>query len=263
MPQPDHDLFLAVLIVLLGAPMGSFAALLADRLPRGRPVIVTRSQCESCQSVLRWHHLIPILSWIALRGRCATCNAHIPARLLQAELAGLGLAVLAVWAGLGVLGAAIFWCLLALILSDLRFFRLPDALTVALLLLALAAAYWPDGPGEITRPDALLRAALGGAVGAGAFWALAAGYAVLRGHAGMGIGDIRLMAGLGALIVPVADWHGLALMTLIAGLSGILLGVTSSLLRGKSLRRTLRLPFGACLCGAAIMIYTASGLTLL
>ena len=203
MGTQETELIWTVLLLMLGAPMGSFAALLADRLPRGRPVILTRSRCDSCQTVLRWFELIPILSFLALRGRCRSCAAPIPARLWQAELAGLGLAGLALWSGLGLWGAVLFWCLLALILSDLRFFRLPDPLTAAFFVLACAAALWPAGAGGATDPARALQAVAGGAVGAGLFWALAGVYRLWRGHDGMGAGDIRLMAGLGAMIVPL------------------------------------------------------------
>lgn len=258
MHQTDSAAILAVLILLLGAPMGSFAALLADRLPRGQPVIFTRSRCDRCGTSLRWHELVPLISYLLLRGRCATCGATIPARLWQAELAGIALAALALWAELGLVGAAVFWCLLALILSDLRFYRLPDPLTGALVFLACVAAFWPMA-GPAADWSGLGRAVMGGAIGAGVFWALSAGYLALRGRHGMGAGDIRLMAGLGALVVPQAGWLVLALLTLIAGLSGLALGLCRARRRGRGLRRHLRLPFGACLASAAIIVLSASG----
>jgi len=245
---------LTVLIVLLGAPVGSFAALLADRLPRGMPVAFPRSRCAGCGAVLRWRELVPILSFLILRGRCAHCAAAIPPRLFEAELAGLALGGLAAWAGLGLAGAAVLWCLLALILADLWYFRLPDMLTGALFVLALAVPALPpglDGPAL-----ARLGLALAGAgVAAGLFLALALAYRALRGRDGMGAGDIRLMAGIGALVVPAAGWTGLAMVTLIAGLAGLGLGAVQSLRRRRPLRHGMRLPFGAFLAMAAIPVW--------
>ena len=258
MEQFEAEALYAVMSLLLGAPMGSFAALLADRLPRGRPVVLTRSRCESCGGILRWWELVPLVSFIMLRGRCAQCGGRIPARLWQAELAGLALAALALWAGLGLLGAMVFWCLLALILSDLRFYRLPDVLTGALVVLACGLALWPPG-GSAWDWAGLGQAVLGGTVGVAVFWALGAVFRLLRGRVGMGAGDIRLMAGLGALIVPAAGWDGLALMTLIAGLSGIALGLMRAARRGRGPTRQIRLPFGACLAGAAIVVRVHAG----
>lgn len=100
---------LPALTLLLGAPMGSFAAFMADRLPRGEPVMLARSSCRSCGQVLRWWEMIPILSYVVLRGRCARCGDKIPPRLFQAELAGLALGGLAVWADMGLVGAMALW----------------------------------------------------------------------------------------------------------------------------------------------------------
>jgi len=248
------DQVIAVLIVLIGAPMGSFAALLAERLPCGRPVVRARSICAGCNAALRWWELIPIFSFIFLRGLCARCGAAIPARLLEAELAGLALGGLAVWAGLGLAGALVLWCLLALILCDLWRFRLPDVLTAALLVLALTvAALSPGTNGSLAARTGLALAGAG--IGFGAFLAISLAYRMLRGRAGMGAGDIRLMAGIGALIVPSAGWVGLAMVTLIAGLAGIGLGLVQSLRRQRSLRGAMRLPFGACLGMATIAVW--------
>ncbi|MEQ9261381.1 MAG: prepilin peptidase [Roseovarius sp.] len=256
--EPWFDPVLPVLLVLLGAPMGSFAALLAQRLPRGAPVLITRSRCDACGQALRWWELLPLLSFLALRGRCARCGAAIPPRLLQAELAGLALGALAAWAGAGLIGALALWCLLALTLSDLGSFRLPNPLTFALLLLALAVAAWPPGKGLSPELESLSHAALGAALGAGVFLAISIAYKALRGRPGMGEGDIRLMAGIGALILPAAGWQGLFMVTLIAGLSGIALGLLRALRRGRSLRARMRVPFGACLAMAASAVYLAA-----
>ena len=243
---------LPVLIVLLGAPMGSFAALLAERLPRGEPVLLARSRCRGCGQALRWWELVPVLSHIGLRGRCARCSATIPARLLQAEIAGLALGLLAVWAGVGLLGALALWCLLALILADLGHYRLLDALTLSLLLLALAI---PSAPPDL---EALWRAAIGACVGAGIFQAISLAYRLLRGRAGMGAGDVRLMGGIGALVVPAAGWEGLGMVTLIAGLAGLVLGASRALRRGRALSARTPVPFGACLAMAAAFVWLAA-----
>ncbi|MEO0498773.1 MAG: prepilin peptidase [Pseudomonadota bacterium] len=251
------DRILPVLTILLGASMGSFAAFLADGLPRGKPVIFARSSCDSCGQILRWYEMVPVLSYLALRGRCARCGATIPFRLLQAELAGLAIGVVAVWAGVGLIGAMALWCLLALILSDLWHYRLPNALTLGLLLLALAIAAFPRGAGS-PNMGLFWQAVLGAAVGAGIFYAIAWLYLVLRGRIGMGAGDIYLMGGVGALVVPVSGWVGLGMVTLIAGLAGLLLGVLRAVRRGRSLSTKTPVPFGACLAMAAAIVWIAA-----
>lgn len=232
------------LLAPLGAAMGSFAALLADRLPRAEAVVMARSACRSCGTVLAGRDLVPILSWLSLRGRCRHCGARIPGWLWQAEWAGLGLGLLAaVWGGGGwdALAAALWlWCLLALALTDLRVFRLPDVLTAALLVLGLAVA-WPDWRG----------AGLGAAVGAGVFLALRWGYRAAAGRQGMGLGDVKLMAGIGAGLGAAA----LPLVMLIASGAGLGLALLRAWRRRRRLRRLGRVPFGAYLAAAAVAVW--------
>jgi leader peptidase (prepilin peptidase) / N-methyltransferase len=243
-------------IALIGPAMGSFAALLADRLPRGEGVVAARSRCRSCRTPLAPRDLVPLLSFAVLRGRCRHCGTAIPAWVWQAELAGLGLGVLAValaedWMQAGV-SALWLWCLLALTLCDLRAFRLPDVLTLALLVLGIGVA-WPDWPA----------AALGAVLGAGTFLALRLGYHALTGREGMGMGDVKLMAGIGAGLGAEA----LPMVALIAAGSALLaagLGTVRAAFRvaagprGGSRRRVRRLaavPFGAWLSVAAMAVW--------
>lgn len=231
-------------VVMLGPAMGSCAALLAERLPRGEPVVAARSCCRSCGAALGARDLVPILSWLALRGRCRSCGARIPVRLLHAEIAGLGLGATAAGLATGpletVAGALWLWCLLALAMADLRAFRLPDPLTGALLVFGLAAS-WPDWDG----------AALGAALGAGVFLALRLGYRALAGRDGMGLGDVKLMAGLGAGLGAAE----LPLVALIASVSALTVAVLRAWRRGRRLRRLGRVPFGAWLAAAGAAVW--------
>jgi leader peptidase (prepilin peptidase) / N-methyltransferase len=249
------------LIALAGPAMGSFAALLADRLPRGEGVVAARSRCRSCKAPLGARDLVPILSYLWLRGRCRHCGAAIPGWVGQAEWAGLGLGLLAVGlsggtpqagvaqaglaqAGLAQAGLAALWlwCLLALALSDLRAYRLPDVLTGALLALGFAMT-WPDWDG----------AALGAAVGAGAFAALRLAYRALAGREGMGFGDVKLMAGIGAGLGAPA----LPMVALIAAGGALIAAAGTALRRGRLPRRRSAVPFGAWLSAAAVAVWVA------
>ncbi len=248
-----------VLVVVLGPAMGSAAALLADRLPRGDPVGLTRSRCRSCGRVLGARELVPVLSWLWQRGRCAGCGAAIPAWLLQAEIAGLALGIGAALVGAGagqvLLGALVLWCLLALTLADLRHFRLPDALTAALLVLAIGLAVIGDGRHWPGWPERLAGALAGAALVAGAFAALRAAYRWRSGREGLGAGDVKLMAGIGALTGPGA----LAVVTLVAGVSALAVAGWRARARGRRLRRDARLPFGAFLAMAAALVWLLTG----
>lgn len=234
---------LSSLFLLLIAPaIGSFMGVLTDRLPRGEDVIRSPSRCRRCDTRLGPRDLVPILSYAAQRGRCRHCGAPVPGYLWLMEIAALGLAALAILRG-GELwevwcSAALLWLLLTLAVCDLIWFRLPDGLTAALAALCLGTAL----------ASGFFLYALGGAlIGVGAFWLLRIAYRAARGREGLGLGDVKLMAGLGALVGP----HDLPLLVLIAALAALL----AALLTRGGLRRDLPLPFGAALAAAGALLW--------
>ncbi|GEO82846.1 prepilin peptidase [Pararhodospirillum oryzae] len=227
-------------LTLFGLVVGSSAHTLADRLPPGRPLAWARSRCDSCARRLRFWEMIPVVSWLALRGRCATCRAALPRSLLAAEVLG-GLL------GAGIAGAvsdpllAGFGVLLALpmgaiALIDARLGVVPDRLTLALAVLALAwraratfpsfpafplaapEGAWLAGEGLAMAEQVLLPAlGLGALLGLGA-WTLRAVHARLRGREGLGSGDVGLFAAAGVAL-PVET---LPVFLIAAGLGGLL-----------------------------------------
>lgn len=226
---------MTVLFVLLAAPfVGSFLGVVADRLPRGEPLALDRSRCRACGRTLGPRELLPLLSWLAQRGRCRGCGSAIPHWLPGMEAAAL---LLAVWAAavlpepLLLPGLLLGWTLLTLAVIDLQTGLLPEPLTLPLLAGGLAvngalAGGWPA--------DALAGAALGW----GLFAALILLYRAVRGRDGMGWGDATLLAAGGAW----TGWPGLPGTVLIAALGGLLVAVLSG-------RRTAdaELPFGPAL----------------
>jgi leader peptidase (prepilin peptidase)/N-methyltransferase len=225
------------LLVTLAAPcVGSFLGLVADRLPKGRGVVLGRSRCAGCGTELRWHELIPIGSWIAQGGRCRHCGARIGWAALAAELAAL---VVALWVVLALpqsvwpLGLVLGWGLLLLALIDLNAMLLPDRITFPLLGGGLVAT-------AVLAPDRWTEHALGAAIGFVSLAALAALYQRARGRAGLGGGDAKLFAAIGAWI----GWSGLPSALLIAGLAGLL----HALILGRGrLNGGDRIPFGPAL----------------
>ncbi|MCT8161676.1 prepilin peptidase [Pseudoruegeria sp. SHC-113] len=231
---------LLVYLLLIAPFVGSFLAVLADRLPRGEGVIRGRSRCRSCGAAFGWRDLVPVLSWLRLKGRCRACGGRIPAWLTASEALALvcvGLAAVAAQGGVAdlVLLCLILWVAQALAFSDALWMRLPDPLVAGLLALALLRAALPWGMG---LPEALAGAALG----SGVFWAIRFAYAQLRGREGMGLGDVKLMAPLGALVGP----FGLAPMVLIAALLALGFGLIQAKADG-ALSGTTAVPFGTTL----------------
>lgn len=244
---------LAVFLLLAGPAVGSFLALLAERLPRGEDVLAAPSRCRACGTRLGWRDLVPLVSWLALRGRCRSCGAALPRALIEAELAGFAAAALAVVLApspaVMVLGASFLWCLLGLALCDLAAFRLPDALTGTLALLGLALA-WAD------PARGVLAGLAAGAAGVAAFAALRFGYRALRGREGLGMGDVKLMAGIGAGL----GFAALPLVTLIAALAALALAWRARL-GGAGAAATgpqAPVPFGAYLASAAMAVWVLS-----
>jgi leader peptidase (prepilin peptidase)/N-methyltransferase len=222
---------------VLAAPfIGSLLGVLIRRIPRGEPVAFARSTCASCNSRLGARDLIPIVSYILLRGRCRICGTRIGLFHPAVELAALGIAVWAVLAG--ATGAQLWancilgWFLLALAWIDAEHLRLPDVLTLPLILIGLTATF-------LLEPDHLAAAASGTIVGYLAFHAIAFGYRSLRGHEGLGAGDAKLMAAVGA-------WVGIAALpvTVLIAASVGLLYAAFRYVSGATMTRLTELPFG-------------------
>lgn len=251
---------LALLLLLISPAVGSFLALLVDRLPRGEAVIAPRSRCRSCQQPLHWYDLLPILSFALRRGRCRHCGAAIAPWFLYMELAALGLSLLALAYGgapLAIgLSATILWLLLALAVGDLIWFRLPNLLNATLALVALIwAAALQVGqiapPPHPLLPHNLAESLSGAGLGVGLLWGLRIAYQMLRRRAGLGLGDVKLMAGLGALVGPWLLPHLLLLAALLA-LTGAGVG---ALRKNRRLHPNRALPFGSALCAAGALIW--------
>ncbi|EAQ25960.1 prepilin peptidase [Roseovarius sp. 217] len=239
---------LAFFLIATGAAVGSFLAAWADRLPRGESIVGPRSRCQSCAGQIGWRDMAPVLSWLWLGGKCRSCGAAIPKRLFYAELGGMALAVLAVWVAESplhmVLGAGWLWVLMGLVLCDLAAFRLPDGLTGPLFLIGILLA-WEDPSRD------LWGALIGAAVGAGTFMALRIGYQTLRGREGLGWGDVKLMAGIGAGLGVMA----LPVVTLVAAVLAMAVAGITALRRGARPDGDLAIAFGAYLAGAAGLVW--------
>lgn len=237
--------WILALVAVLGVVMGSAVSAIAWRVPRERSWVRGRSACPSCGAELTPADLVPLLSFIASRGRCRHCGAAIGWRYPLTELLcgawavllyqqvgpTLELPFLALW---GFLLVALMWI-------DLDFQLLPDALTLPGTLLALAAV--------LPRPGGPHHALLGIVVGSGILWALAWGYFKLRKVEGMGGGDIKLAAMFGAVL----GWK-LTLVTLfLAALAGSIWGGLLMARRAGSGQTAL--PFGTLLCPAAMLVF--------
>jgi leader peptidase (prepilin peptidase)/N-methyltransferase len=242
----------AAAALLLGVIAGSFIATILIRWPRGRSILSGRSRCDACDAPLGPVELVPLLSCALQRGRCRHCRARIDPRHLAVELAAGLVGVAAIAAHplpLALVTAALGWWLLAIALLDLEHHWLPDALTLPLIPLGLTAAWAGLGPPLAER-------AAGAALGWVALALIAWAYRAVRGREGMGRGDPRLMAALGAW---VGAWQ-LPAVLLGAGLLG-LAAVLAMRLRGETVTATSRLPLGTLLALAAWPVWLVIAVT--
>lgn len=222
----------------------------ADPPTDGVPLSLARprSRCPSCKSPLKWTQNIPLLSYLFLRGRCAACGVRIPLRYPLVEVACAVLFGLVGWQ-VGPQPAALLWCgfvatLLALAAIDWDTTLLPDDLTLPLLWAGLVAAAlgW-------TLP--LATAVWGAVAGYLSLWTVYWAFKLVTGKEGMGHGDFKLLAALGAwlgasMIVPVV---------LAASVIGAVVGIAMKV--GDTLREGRYVPFGPFLAGAGIVVMLA------
>jgi leader peptidase (prepilin peptidase)/N-methyltransferase len=219
-------------LVLIAPFAGSFVGLIIRRLPDGLPIAGGRSRCEKCGVQLRAKDLVPILSWLAAKGRCRYCGDTIGWFYPGVELAAFAVALVAVLvdgAQAAWLDTLLGWWLLTLGWIDIRSWLLPDTLTLPLVIAGLAAA-------AVFEPDQLMDRTLGAAGGYLGLLAVAMLYRVWRGREGLGWGDAKLLAAsgawLGASALPQVIL--LAALSALAGaaclrLSGVRLGVQSAM----------------------------------
>lgn len=245
-------LLLDLYAAALGLVVGSYLNVVIHRLPREESTVLPRSRCPACGTVIRARDNIPLLSFLALRGRCRSCGAPISWRYPLVEALTAALLVLCAEAfgpTWQALVAAVFCCLLvALAGIDLEHFLLPDALTLPGIALGLAVS-WPAP--WIRWQDAALGAALGG----GGLWLLGKTWYLLRREEGLGLGDVKMLAMVGAFL----GWQGVLVTVLLASASGALLGL--GLVIAGRLDLGSKLPFGVFLsAGAAVALFAGPAL---
>ncbi|WP_311949019.1 prepilin peptidase [Halomonas piscis] len=216
------------------------ALALPDETPPRFNLATPPSLCPACEAPIRWHDNVPLLGWLKRRGRCATCRARISVQYPAVELAGGALAVAAValygvgWQAGFILAACL--ALLAMAVIDLRTQLLPDALTLPLLWAGLLYQL-------LFQPAMLAPAVVGAMAGYLVLWSLYWLFRLVTGKEGMGYGDFKLLAALGAWL----GWSLLPLVLMLAAGFGALVGLA---LQANPRRRGLPMPFGPFLAMA-------------
>ncbi len=245
-PFETYGVFGCVSAGLFGLVAGSFLNVLVHRLPRGESVVSPGSHCPACGAGILARDNIPVLSWLLLGGHCRTCGAPISARYPMLELTNAVLWALVflkarqwpeVLAGVFLASAC-----LALAAIDFEFQILPDKITLTGLAAGILLSFFSK-----TKPPATALA--GAAIGGGGLFLLAFLYEKIAGQEGMGLGDVKMLAMIGAFLGPA----GVLVSALLASLSGSVVGIMAiALERGD---RKMRLPFGVFLAAGGVAAF--------
>lgn len=240
---------------LFGLVVGSFLNVVIYRVPRGFALgLPSRSACPSCGRRLAWLENVPVLSYLCLRGRCAGCGTPIGARYPLVEMMTAVL-FFAVYRHFGLTFTALYYCafaaaLLAVTFIDLDFRIIPDRISIGGAALALLASFWVEDLG-------IVKSAMGAAIGAGFVFSLAWAYNKLTNREGMGLGDVKLLAFIGAALGPKGAIGTIILSSFVGSIVGLILIAVY--------RRDLRMavPFGPFLAiGALIFLFWGDSITL-
>lgn len=244
--QPLFSIYLFV----FGALLGSFANVVIYRLPLGQNIAWPGSHCFSCKTPVKWYNNVPIFAWFWLRGKCAKCKAPFSFRYPFVEFL---MASLFAIAGL-ILGPSYFliealifiFMVVTASFIDIDHMILPDKFTLTGIVLGLIG-------GALNPEREFLPALYGVLAGGGFLWAVAYLYYALRGREGMGGGDIKLLAWIGALL----GWQSIPVVILVSSVIGSIVGIILAL-RNKDGMATA-IPFGPYLAGAALLYLLANG----
>jgi leader peptidase (prepilin peptidase)/N-methyltransferase len=231
------------ILVLLGLAVGSFLNVCIHRLPKGQSLSSPPSRCPSCGYGLRWFDNIPVLSYLFLGGRCRKCGARISIRYPLVELITMALFVLhgAVFGWTAMLvPRLVFACaMLVLFAIDLEHQLLPDAITLPGIVVGLISS--------TVLPPGIMESLIGVVVGGGVLWLIGEVYFRYAGHEGMGGGDVKMLAMIGAFL----GWKLVIVTLVLSSVTGALIGVLVLVSRRGGLRYAL--PYGTFLAMGAVV----------
>jgi leader peptidase (prepilin peptidase)/N-methyltransferase len=238
-----NEVLLAVFVALLGLVIGSFLNVCIHRLPRRQSVVSPGSRCPHCGYELRWYDNIPVVSYAILGARCRKCKAGISIRYPAVELITMSVFLahyFVIGPDITLIPRLLFACILIVLFAiDLEHHLLPDAVTLPGIVVGLAFS--------LLLPPGILSALLGVLIGGGVLWLIGEAYYRYSGQEGMGGGDVKMLAMIGAFL----GWK-LVLVTLVfSSIAGSLIGVIVLATRRGGLKYAL--PYGTFLALGALV----------
>ena len=246
--------FYSFLIFLFGASLGSFANVCIYRLPKDKQIISGRSFCPGCKKKINWYDNLPLISYILLNAKCRNCDKSISARYLIVELI-TAISFLLIFLSFKNLYTIIFLSILILILImiffiDLENFIIPDSLNFLIMGLALVKNFIPSFNTSLIHD--INQSLIGGIIGYFSIWLIIFLYKTLKKIDGMGLGDAKLMAGIGLLF----GWQSIPLVLFLSSILGLFFVAPSLLKKQKTMKSEI--PFGPFII-IAMLIYFVFG----
>ena len=238
---------LVVALALFGACIGSFLNVCIYRLPRRESLMWPASRCTSCQRALAWYENVPILGWLTLRGRCRTCHAGIsvmyPVVEATTAVSFVRGYLMYGWTALLAVRLLFACAMVVLFVIDLQHQILPNVITLPGVVIGLALS--------LVMPPGWLSSLIGILAGGGVLLAVMEGYARARGVEGLGMGDVKMLAMIGAFL----GWPLMLLTLVLASFSGSAVGL--ALMAARLAGGKTALPFGTFLAVGAIVAAVA------
>lgn len=237
------DTYAMTLLALLGLAVGSFLNVCIHRLPERKSVVSPGSRCPGCGYELRWYDNIPVVSYALLGGRCRSCRSRISIRYPIIEIITMAVFLAHYW----IIGPDIilvprlfFACMLIVLFAiDLEHHLLPNAITLPGIVIGLLFS--------LLLPPGIISAAIGTVIGGGSLWLIGEAYYRYSGQEGMGGGDVKMLAMIGAFL----GWK-LAIVTLVfSSIAGALIGMLVLAIRRGGLKYAL--PYGTFLALGALI----------
>jgi len=232
--------FYSSLIFILGSCLGSFANVCIYRFPKNKQIISGRSFCPKCKKIIKWYDNLPLISFFILNKKCRSCNKVISPRYFIVELI-TGIIFLLIYLSFNNLSTIIFLSILSLILIiiffiDLENFIIPDVLNFTIIALALIKNFLPDFNTNFIHE--INQSIIGGIIGYLSIWLIIFLYKTIKKIDAMGLGDAKLMAGIGLLF----GWQSIPFVLFVSSVLGLIFVVPSLIKKQKNMRSEI--PFG-------------------
>lgn len=240
-------LSLNLYIFFVGLCVGSFLNVCIYRIPNGRSIVRPASACPGCGTPIRWYDNIPVFSYIILRGRCRSCQTKVSLRYPMVEML-TGLFALVVWLHFGPTWQSMVYflfiaALLVITFVDIDHQIIPNEISIPGIPIGFALSFLPGAP---VWQDALI----GIVVGGGSLYAIIWIYFLLTRRQGMGLGDVKLLAMIGAF----TGWRGVLFTIMASSFIGTVVGLAEMIRTRQGMK--LAIPFGPFLAiGAVIYIF--------